>query len=632
MDFERFVPLAKVAPHKREVTGILTQELPDNDGEVMDYDSSKPYFMAWSQMVHEDSAGKSLGNLRVMHQPKAVGKLTAIRYDDPNKTVYITAKVVDDQEWKKVTEGIYTGFSVGGAYVHKWETGNVLSSGKKAVRFTADPHEASLVDRPSVSTAVIQHIKMVHEDGREEDTTLDELMEKIHKPRAVKSGDTWKVVDDDGHVYGEHLTQEVADQQVKALYAAKERESSKSITPEVQKMSLVDDAVSTAMNDLQIDFTEAGVIKRISRRADVKPSEGKAKYGDVAYADETNKKYPIDSEEHIRAAWNYINKEKDASKYSPAEVHEMKAKIIAAWKRKIDAKGPPSAQKVLSSEELKKGLDAAGQLSYTLGNLANFAICAMQEDRWEKQGKPSNVPKKVYAILKDLVPILQQYVQEEAAELLECVSASQSAEKVSKVSNAEVSSGDALSRFETITKSLSEISDLLKASGGTGGSMKEGTQAAVEQDAEKARKAKENGPDMEDEDEKDMPVKEKEARKARNQKRKDKMEADKASKKDASSNDDMLKAVGALAELVKGKIASDATEMDTLKSVVLMQASEIQKLNDRVVRKGAPVGAKGGDRFADTYKKAIGGKPDAEEGGDFGSMLKGIYADRQAAE
>jgi Mu-like prophage I protein/Family of unknown function (DUF6582) len=71
-------------------------------------------------------------------------------------------------------------------------------------------------------------------------------------------------------------------------------------------------------------------------------------YGDVDYADpgyqeDKQKRYPIDNEEHIRAAWNYINKGKNAGKYSSEQVSKIKAKIVSAWKAKIDKDGPPSA-------------------------------------------------------------------------------------------------------------------------------------------------------------------------------------------------------------------------------------------------------------------------------------------------
>jgi HK97 family phage major capsid protein len=93
----------------------------------------------------------------------------------------------------------------------------------------------------------------------------------------------------------------------------------------------------------------------IEKRDDVKPKEGLSQYGDVEFADAKNKKYPIDTEEHIRAAWGYINHPDAASKYSPGEVDTIKSHIIAAWKEKIDKAGPPAAGKSLDADALKSG-------------------------------------------------------------------------------------------------------------------------------------------------------------------------------------------------------------------------------------------------------------------------------------
>jgi len=70
-----------------------------------------------------------------------------------------------------------------------------------------------------------------------------------------------------------------------------------------------------------------------------------APYGDVEYADpgyldadgeqasksgkEGVKRYPID-EEHVKAAWSYINQEKNASQYTPDQLASIKEKIKAA--------------------------------------------------------------------------------------------------------------------------------------------------------------------------------------------------------------------------------------------------------------------------------------------------------------
>lgn len=71
----------------------------------------------------------------------------------------------------------------------------------------------------------------------------------------------------------------------------------------------------------------------ISRRDDVDPDEGKQEYGDVSFADPTNKKYPIDTEGHVRAAWSYINKKSNADKYDSDEVDAIKGRITRAAKK-----------------------------------------------------------------------------------------------------------------------------------------------------------------------------------------------------------------------------------------------------------------------------------------------------------
>lgn len=61
-------------------------------------------------------------------------------------------------------------------------------------------------------------------------------------------------------------------------------------------------------------------------------------YGDVAYADpgyqkDGQKRYPIDTAEHVKAAWSYINQADNAAKYSAAHLAEIKDRIEAAAKK-----------------------------------------------------------------------------------------------------------------------------------------------------------------------------------------------------------------------------------------------------------------------------------------------------------
>jgi transposase-like protein len=149
-----FLPLAKVDLDRRLVTGVATAETPDRSGEIFDYSSSKPYFEKWSAEAAAASGGKSLGAVRAMHTPIAAGKLTDIAFDDNAKRITVVAKIVDDDEWRKVQEGVYTGFSQGGRYVKRW-----ADPDSGLTRYTADPHEISLVDLPCVPDATFDVVK-----------------------------------------------------------------------------------------------------------------------------------------------------------------------------------------------------------------------------------------------------------------------------------------------------------------------------------------------------------------------------------------------------------------------------------------------------------------------------------------
>jgi len=73
--------------------------------------------------------------------------------------------------------------------------------------------------------------------------------------------------------------------------------------------------------------------ENIERREDVNPKEGLREYGEVEFADQVNHKYPIDSAEHVRAAWSYINHPDNAKKYPRDDVELIKARIKIAAER-----------------------------------------------------------------------------------------------------------------------------------------------------------------------------------------------------------------------------------------------------------------------------------------------------------
>lgn len=83
----------------------------------------------------------------------------------------------------------------------------------------------------------------------------------------------------------------------------------------------------------------------MEKRDDVYKNRGLYEYGDVKFADPVNDKYPIDTEEHIRAAWSYIHMPRNYEKYDANDVKTIKERIIKAWKEKINPQGPPEAEK-----------------------------------------------------------------------------------------------------------------------------------------------------------------------------------------------------------------------------------------------------------------------------------------------
>lgn len=186
--------------------------------------------------------------------------------------------------------------------------------------------------------------------------------------------------------------------------------------------------------------------EKVAERKDVNPKEGKDKYGDVTFADETNKKYPINTPAHIRAAWNYINKPKNAAKYDAKDLKTIKSKIVAAWKDKIDANGPPSAEakkcdaqadsraaglmaKIDKAEPLlrtvraaygqaplEKGLWSVSELACLVANLDCITVSSEMEADWE--GDNSAVPGELRSIVKELAQILIDMADEEVEELV----------------------------------------------------------------------------------------------------------------------------------------------------------------------------------------------------------------------
>ena len=130
-----YAPIAKVDDEQRLVWGYASTEALDADGEVITLAALRDALDDYLKFPA----------LREMHQLSAAGRIDQAAIDD--RGLYVAARVVDDNAWRKVTAGVYAGFSVGGRATARAPTDRKIITG---LRLT----EISLVDRPSNPEAV----------------------------------------------------------------------------------------------------------------------------------------------------------------------------------------------------------------------------------------------------------------------------------------------------------------------------------------------------------------------------------------------------------------------------------------------------------------------------------------------
>ena len=166
---ETFVSIANGATDKgkRLVSGYMDSGEPNNQGFLLDYDTSLPYIRKYIAAFEGRTSGVSKGAVRVMHQPTPVGKIVEFGFDNAAKALPITVKVDDDDAWDKVEASVYTGFSGHWNVVgQKWLDDDMTAKhGRPIYRFTGDPVEVSLVDVPRVPGCEFQSIENANIPG-----------------------------------------------------------------------------------------------------------------------------------------------------------------------------------------------------------------------------------------------------------------------------------------------------------------------------------------------------------------------------------------------------------------------------------------------------------------------------------
>jgi phage head maturation protease len=162
-----YAQVTRIDEGKREVTLTATSERMDSFKTRFDYEASKDAFKRWLP----------IGNIREMHQPKAVGTALDVAFDDSTRKIDLTLRVSGGAEdtWKKLLDGTLKGGSIGASNV-VWEKPLVTRADEVSVPVAKryDLVEFSLVDAPSNPDCRITAIRAAgidHEVVAEDETS-----------------------------------------------------------------------------------------------------------------------------------------------------------------------------------------------------------------------------------------------------------------------------------------------------------------------------------------------------------------------------------------------------------------------------------------------------------------------------
>ncbi|HUY79653.1 MAG TPA: hypothetical protein VMV29_22975 [Ktedonobacterales bacterium] len=136
-----YAPIVRVDAERREIELCATSEAVDSHGTVFDYAASKAAFLRW------------LGNVREMHERRAVGTRVAVRCDDAARKIFVRLRISRGAQdtWEKVLDGTLRGASIGATGV-VWRRQQRRVAGRERTLDVAtqyDLAELSLVDNPS---------------------------------------------------------------------------------------------------------------------------------------------------------------------------------------------------------------------------------------------------------------------------------------------------------------------------------------------------------------------------------------------------------------------------------------------------------------------------------------------------
>lgn len=473
-NFKLFGSIAKTEDQEDgtiKVYGVASSGARDHAGEVVKPEAMKAALPDYSRFPA----------LREMHEPKAAGRVIEASVDEDGFT-NIVAHVVDPVAVQKVKAQVYPAFSIGGKVLER-------DPGDKSVISALRLVEISLVDSPCNPDAaltmwkaeqmseyvptgdevVARAKKLAQAAGTKkfrdflfearEELVAEDLLEKglteateavveIDGTTAGDGDDVSKVEDNGSGTGGRNsadagtvVEAEIPSEESKEAAADAGSEAESAAEEQAQEGSA--DTASEGEEDKEAAAAPDPANALATALADAleKAKSKDEPYGDVEYADpgyqeDGKKRYPLDTEEHIRAAWNYVHQKKNADKYTADQLDKVKAKIIAAWKDKIDSDGPPAAEKMAPLADLSKTAAALRSITsqnpllakslYTVGWLAQLldqvvTIQSCSEFEEDYEGDDSKVPTMLADACRQLGDTLVAMAQEEVAEALQAI-------------------------------------------------------------------------------------------------------------------------------------------------------------------------------------------------------------------
>lgn len=374
--FTTFFALSKVEEQSDGSLRVYargTQEVRDRDNEIMDFASTAPFVKAWSDEVYKDTNGKSYGNIRIMHNPElgAAGVLASPPiFKADEKAIDLVMDIVDKNEINKVKRGVYSGVSMGGKYHGpRWPD----PENPSLLRYTGEPSEWSLVDRPCVPTAVIQMVKL---DGTMELIKMDIPGIDITLESGNSEGDgiqlPVELSTSSSRVEEVPVLAGVVIPHAQEIDGMKSAELAEKLLEVVGKFEAIKKADEAQLELLKSYGSRVGIVRRegepLTPPSDYPSTPAK-------YADPANLSYPVDEARLITSVQRY-NGGGDLQKYQPREWMILGRRIarMAGEVSGIPHNFDPSNKQIRKVHmstivNFKKGTDVGALLGQVAGNL-----------------------------------------------------------------------------------------------------------------------------------------------------------------------------------------------------------------------------------------------------------------------